>query len=168
MHGDVMDAVPDLSRGIGHEFGIQTVIDGPPGLPSVVGAESARRRDGDVNSLGIARVEDDGVKAHAACAGLPARAGAVFAQAGEFLPVLAAVGGVEYCSVFDARIDLVRVGKRRLKMPDAFEFPGVRCTVVPLMRAGNGGVSEFVADGFPGLSAVIGALDHLSVPASGL
>ena len=53
-------------------------------------------------------------------------------------------------------------------MPDALEFPGMRRAVVPLVRAGLAVVDELVADGLPGLAAVVGALDHLAEPAAGL
>ena len=113
-------------------------------------------------------IEQDGVQAHAAGAGLPVGAGAVAAQSGEFLPGLAAVGGAEEGGVFDAGVDGVGIGERRLEMPDALELPGVRRAVVPLVRAGNAVVDELVADRLPGLAAVARALDQLAEPAAGL
>ena len=59
---------------------------------------------------GFGGIEQDGVQAHAARARLPRGAGAVLAQAGQFLPGLAAVGGLEQRGVLDAGID--RVGSR--------------------------------------------------------
>src|SRR4029077_17804461 len=79
MHGDVVNAVADLRRGIGDMFGTQSLIDGLPGLSAVVGAEGARGRDGDEYPLRIAGVQNDGVQAHAPRAGLPSRTGAVAA-----------------------------------------------------------------------------------------
>ena len=43
-----------------------------PGLAAIDGAERARGRDGDKDTLRVARVEKDGVQAHAAGAGLTA------------------------------------------------------------------------------------------------
>ena len=82
--------------------------------------------------------------------------------------VCAAVGRAEQGGVFHAGVDRVRIGQRRLQMPDALELPGMRRAVVPLMRAGNAVVRELVADRLPGLAAIVGALDHLAEPAAGL
>ena len=73
-------------------------------LAAIVGAERARRRDGNVHPLRIARIENDRVQAHAARARLPLGAGAVAAQSGEFLPVLAAVGRAEQRRIFHAGV----------------------------------------------------------------
>src|SRR5207302_1182977 len=86
----------------------------------------------------------------------------------------------------------VRIGQRRLHVPDALERPGVLCAVVPLVRrerlAGfrTRVVDELVALALgkalrsrgrlvgrrprlvPGLAAVVGALDDLPEPAAGL
>ena len=71
---------------------------------------------------------------HAARAGLPLRPRSVPAQAGQFLPALAAVGGVEQSRIFHARINRVGIGKRRLQVPDALELPRMLRAVIPLMR----------------------------------
>src|SRR5207249_1734945 len=86
-------------------------------------------------SLRIFRIKNNGVQAHAARSRLPLGAGAVAAQAGEFLPVLAAVGGAEDGGVFHAGVNRVRIGERRLQMPHALELPGMLRAVVPLMRS---------------------------------
>ena len=132
--------------------------------------------------LGSLGIENDGVQAHAARARLPVRTGAVAAQPGEFLPGLAAVGRAEQGGVFHSGVDRVRIGQRRLQMPDALELPGMRRAVVPLVR-GSGlpvrdAYDELVAlawgtwvgrpPGLPGLAAVVRALDHLPEPAAGL
>ncbi len=92
----------------------------------------------------------------------------MLAEAGEFVPVLAAVGGAEEGGVFDAGVDGVGVGERGLEVPGAFELPGMGSAVVPLVGAGNAVVGELVADGVPGRAAVVGALDDLAEPAAGL
>ena len=84
------------------------------------------------------------------------------------LPGLPAVGRAEQRGVLDAGVDGVRIGQRRLEVPDALELPRVRRAVVPLVRAGHAVVGELVADRLPGLAAVVGALDHLAEPAAGL
>ena len=134
MHGDVVNAVADFGIGVGDVLRVQALVDRLPGLAAVVGAERACGGNGDVDSLGIAGIENDGVQAHAARARLPVRAGAVAAQAGEFLPVLAAVGGAEQRRILDARVDGVGIGERRLEVPDALELPGMLRAVIPLMR----------------------------------
>ena len=53
-------------------------------------------------------------------------------------------------------------------MPHSFELPGMRCAVVPLVRAGHTVVSKIVPDGFPGLAAIVGALNELAKPTAGL
>src|SRR5438270_4281063 len=53
-------------------------------------------------------------------------------------------------------------------MPDAFEFPRTRGAVIPLMRAGNAGIFERVADRVPRFAAVVRALHDLTEPAAGL
>ena len=117
---------------------------------------------------GIARIQQDRVQAHPAGARLPVRPRAVAAQPGELLPRLPAVGRAEQGGVLHPGVDRVRIGQRRLEMPDALELPGVRRAVVPLVRAGDAVVHELVADRLPGLAAVVGALDHLPEPAAGL
>ena len=108
------------------------------------------------------------MQAHSAGARLPLGPRAVAAEAGEFLPRKAAVAGMEQGGVFHAGIDGIGIGERRFEMPDAFELPGMRRAVVPLVRAGDALVDELVAHGLPGPAAVVAALDHLPEPAAGL
>ena len=82
----------------------------------------------------ILRIDQNRVQAHAAGAGRPLRPRAMPAQAGQLLPILAAVGRTKDGRVFHAGVDRVRIGERRLQMPDAFEFPRMLRAVVPLMR----------------------------------
>src|SRR5947209_4206285 len=92
IHGDMVHAVADLRILIRDILRAQSAVDRLPILPAIVGAEGARRRDGNPNPLRIAGIENDGVQTQAARARLPFRASAMAAQAGEFLPVLSAVG----------------------------------------------------------------------------
>ena len=64
----------------------------------------------------------------------PHGAGAVAAQAGKLLPVLAAVRGAEQRRVLHARVNRLRIGERGLDMPHALELPGMLRAVVPLVR----------------------------------
>ena len=84
------------------------------------------------------------MEAHSARARLPVRSGAVLAQSGEFLPSLRAVVRDEQRGIFNSGVNLVRIGQRWFEMPHSFEFPGVRRSVVPLMRAGNSFIHELV------------------------
>src|SRR5206468_12417198 len=110
----------------------------------------------------------------AARAGLPEIAFRV-AQAGQFLPRLAAVGGFENRGVLGAGVDGVGIVERRFEVPDAFELPRMLRAVVPLVRADLAFVNELVAFTFghaigtfevvgfaarrvPGLAAVVGPL----------
>jgi hypothetical protein len=104
------------------------------------------------------------VEAEPAGARLPRRPGGVLAQPGQFVPALAAVGGLEQRGVLDPRIDGVGLGQRRGEVPDPGELPRVGRAVVPLVGAGHAVVGELVADRLPGLPAVVGALDQLPEP----
>src|SRR5205814_2088453 len=95
VHGDVVDAVADFGVGIGNVLRDEAFVDGLPGFARVGGAESTGGGDRDIDTIGIFLVENDGVEAHTAGAGLPFRAGAVTAQSRKFVPVFAAIGGFE-------------------------------------------------------------------------
>ena len=161
VHRDVVHAVADLGVRIGDAFRLQAAVDRPPRLAAVVGAERAGRRDRDEDPLRVRGIEDDRVQAHAAGARLPVRPGAV-RRAGRAAPAqfCAAVGGAEERRVLDAGVDGVRIGQRRLEVPDALELPRMRRAVVPLVRAGHAVVDELVADRLPRLAAVVRALDR--------
>ena len=76
--------------------------------------------------------------------------------------------GLEEGGIFCAGIDRLRIGQGWLQVPDAHELPGMLRAVVPLVRAGVALVGEFVIHGFPGLSAIVRAMDHLPEPVRGL
>jgi hypothetical protein len=76
------------------------------------------------------------------------------AKSRELLPGCSAVGCTKQSGVLDAGINDVRISQRRLEMPDALEFPGMRRAVVPLVGSGNSLVGEIIADRLPGLAAV--------------
>ncbi len=122
IHSDVMDAVAGFSSWVGNVFGVETLVDGLPRFAAVVAAEGTGGGDRDVDSVGIRWIEDDRVKAHAASARLPLGPGAVTAEAREFVPTDAAIGGAEEGRVFDASVDGVGVGEGGLQVPDAFEL----------------------------------------------
>ena len=77
VHGNVVNAVANLGGWVGNVFRVQSTVDRRPGFAAVIGAESARCRDGDKDSVRVARVKNDGVQTHPARAGLPHGAGAV-------------------------------------------------------------------------------------------
>ena len=161
-------------------------------LPRVIGPKRARSRDGDEDPLRIARIQKDRVQAHPAGARLPGWSCAVAAQPGKLLPGLPAVGRAEQGGVFHAGVDGVRIGQRRLEMPDALELPRMLRAVVPLVRGERlAGFRRCVVDELvalalghavrrggrfagrcsglmPGLAAVIRALNDLPEPAAGL
>src|SRR6185437_13510755 len=101
-------------------------------------------------------------------AGLPSGSRAVGAQPGELLPALGAVRRAKEASILDAGEYGVRVGERRLEVPDPLELPRVRRAVVPLVRAGDAVVGEILAHRLPGLATVVRSLDQLAEPATGL
>src|SRR5450755_4605866 len=163
-----MNAMAYLGGRHRNVFGVQSPVDGPPRLPGIVAPEGARRRNGDVDPPRIAGIENDGVQAHAPCAGLPLWPGAVFAQAGEFLPVLSAVGSAKNRGILHAGVDRIGVRQRWLQVPNPLELPGVRRAVIPLVRARDARIRKLVSHRFPGYAAVLRALDHLPKPAARL
>jgi len=92
----------------------------------------------------------------------------VAAQARQFQPRLAAIGGAEEGGILDAGQDGVGIGERRFQVPDALKLPRTRRAVVVLMGAGDAFIGELVADGFPRLAAIVGTLDHLAEPGAAL
>src|SRR5215813_5500211 len=90
------------------------------------------------------------------------------AQARELAPRLPAVGRPEHRRVLNAGVHGVRIGERRLEVPDPRELEGPLRAVVPEMVADGALVAELVADGLPAFPAVARALDHLTEPAAGL
>jgi hypothetical protein len=107
VHGDAVHAVADLGVGSGIVVGVQAAVDRLPGRAAVVGAEGAGRRDGDEEALRIARVEQDGVQAHAAGAGLPDAGRTTVAQAGSSCQVAPPSVRAEQGGVLDAGVDRV-------------------------------------------------------------
>ena len=77
VHGHVMHAMPNFRIGIGNVLRTQSTVDRLPACAAVIAAEGARRRDRNVNSFRITGIENDGVQAHTACAGLPLGTGTV-------------------------------------------------------------------------------------------
>ena len=90
------------------------------------------------------------------------------AQAVEFLPAVAAVAGAKQRGVLDPGIHRVGIARRGFQVPHPLELPGFLRAVVPLVCAGLAAIREFVADGIPGLAAVVGALYHLPEPVAHL
>src|SRR5215469_94948 len=93
IHGDMMDTMPDLGRRIGNVLRMQPLVDGLPGHSAVVAAKRTGGRYGNVQPLGIARIKEDGVQAHATCARLPLRSRPVSPETGKLMPAVSAVGG---------------------------------------------------------------------------
>ena len=185
VHGNAMDTVSDFDIRVGKfVLRLQAAVHRFPGFAAVIGAEGARRRDGDVNPARIFRIEKDRMHGHAARSGLPqVTLGA--AQSGKLLPRFAAVRRLENRRVLDSGVNRVRIRVRRFEMPDAFEFPRMLRAVVPLVSAHVALIHKFVAFAFgraigagqllgaaagclPGLAAIVGALDYLAEPTARL
>src|SRR6267143_1580833 len=99
-----------------------------------LGPEGAGGRDGGVHATGLGRIEQDGVETHPAGPRLPFGSRAVAAQTGELLPRRTPVARAKQRGVFHPGIHGVRIGERRLEVPDALELPGMLRAVVPLVR----------------------------------
>src|SRR5438045_4060336 len=104
-----MDAVPNLGVRIWNTLGLEAAVCRLPGFAAVIGAERTRRRNRDVQPLGVCRVLQDRVQAQTAGAWLPVRPRSVAAQALQLKPVLAAVRGFEHRVVLDAGVDGIRI-----------------------------------------------------------
>ena len=168
VHGEVMHAVADLGCGRGMPSDSRPLLTGCQVTPRVIGAEDARRGDGDEDPVGVLG------SSTMVCRHMPPAPGChcgpepCSRSPASSLPALAAVGRAEQRRVLDARVNGVALGRRRLQVPDAGELPRVRGAVVPLVRAGDALVVEVLADRLPALAAVVGALDELPEPAGGL
>ena len=91
MHCNAMHTMPYIGVGIRQLiFRVDTLVDGTPCPPPVVGPERAGGRDGDVEALRIVPIQDDRMQAHSAGARLPEIAFNV-AEACDLLPRLPAV-----------------------------------------------------------------------------
>src|ERR1700752_4469419 len=126
----VMNAVAHLSVRIGNVLRVQSLIDRFPRCSAVISAKRPRGGDRDKDPVGIVLIQDHGVQTHAAGAWLPLRSGAVTTQARKFLPRLAAIRRTKQGGIFNAGIDIIRIGERRLKMPYTFELPRMRSAVI--------------------------------------
>src|SRR5258708_1342768 len=129
------------------------------------------------------------MEAHPSGTRLPFRPRAVAPQPGRVLPRLPAIARPKQPGGFHPGVDRVRIGERRLEMPDALELPGMLRAVVPLVRGEGfagprrrvvdelvalarghtpGRRRETAARTLPRLAAVAGTLDHLAEPAARL
>src|SRR5216683_5904139 len=111
------------------------MVDGPPGLTSVIGAESARRRDGDEDAVVVGRVDDDRVQAEPAGTGRPSGRRLVSPNTRQLGPALAGVFRLEERSVLGTRVHGVGVVERRLEVPHPLELVWMRRCVVPRVRS---------------------------------
>ena len=136
VHGDAVHAMAHLGLRIGKLVGgHQALVDRPPRLARrrPCGTRRPRKWRPTMRS-GSLRLEQDRVQAHPARAWLPEVPLGV-PQAGKFLPILPAIRRAEQRGVLRPGIHRVRVGQRRLEMPDALELPGMLRAVIPLVRA---------------------------------
>src|ERR1051326_8802580 len=101
MKRDAVHAMADLGGGVGDVLRMESFVDRLPGGDAVVAAKRSGGGDGDEHSLGIAGIEKNRVQTQSAGARLPARSGAVAAEARKLAPGLPAVGGAEQRGVLD-------------------------------------------------------------------
>src|SRR5208282_6010124 len=123
IHRHVVNAVSDLGPRIRDVLRVQTLVNRLPCRAAIVGAKGARSRNGDEHTERIARVEDDGVQTHSTRARLPFGPGTVSAQTGKLAPVLSPVARAEQRRIFHTCVNCIRIGERRLQMPDALKLP---------------------------------------------
>ncbi len=139
MHGDAVDAVPDLRftcRASPSDRSPRLIGRQVP--PTVVGAERPSSRDRHEHSI---LVERDRARS-CVCTSLPSPPAATMAPSpcvrspGQLGPAFPAVGRAEEGGVLDPGVDGVGVVERRLEVPHPGELPRMRRTVVPLVCAG--------------------------------
>src|SRR5208283_5281646 len=102
VHGQAVNAVADLCVRVRDSLRTKTLVRGTPALASIIAAEHPGSRYGDEDALGVARIDDDRVQAHAASSGLPRGPRVMAAESRKLAPVLAPVGGAEKRSVLNA------------------------------------------------------------------
>src|SRR4051812_36717901 len=91
MQRDPMHAVTDFRIRIRDILRAQSAVDWVPCVSAIVSAKRAGGGDRDGNSLGVGRIEKNGMQTHPARARLPFWSRIVATQAGEFLPRFSAV-----------------------------------------------------------------------------
>jgi hypothetical protein len=191
MHRDAVYAMAHFGVGVGKfELRPKSAVDRPPRVAGIVASERASGRDGCIDALRGSTVEQNGVQAHAAGAGLPKLSFGA-AETGQFLPCPASVGRFKYRRILDTGIDGVGIGQRRFEMPHALKFPRTLCAVIMLVRRKRPSgfcrcivhehvaftlrhtirpheILRFRAWRVPGLAAIIGPLNDLPKPAARL
>ena len=155
---------PTSACGSGIPSERQPAIDRTPRYAGVVAAKRAGGRDRREDAVGVARVDDDGMQAHAARSRLPDARRRMAAQTGKLFPIVPAVGRTKERGIFDAGVDEIGIGVRRLEMPDARELPRMRRAVIPAVRPRLAVVDEAIAHRLPRLSAIVGSLHDLPEP----
>src|SRR4051794_38998181 len=80
MHRDAVNTVADFSFRVGNVLRAEASVDRHPAFAGVFRAKCAGGRNGDEDAVGIVRVEQDGMKAHATGAGRPFWARAMSAE----------------------------------------------------------------------------------------
>src|SRR5262245_42471971 len=107
----MVNAMANLGILIGDVLRAQSAIDGFPARASIIGTECARGRDGDINPLRIAGIENDSVQAHTAGPWLPFGTCPMPTQSRELLPAAPTIGRAEQRSVFDSGIEGIGIGE---------------------------------------------------------
>src|SRR5438309_8840798 len=111
MHGNPMNTMPYFRLRVRDVLGMQAMVNGTPGLSSIVSTEGASGGNRNEHAVAFFRIQQNRVETHSTGAWLPAWPGAVTAQSCEFLPGLAAVARAEKSGIFRARINRVRIGQ---------------------------------------------------------
>src|SRR5437868_6947085 len=102
MQRDAMDAEADFRRFFRHILRRQPAVLWRPGLAVIITAEYAGRGDGYEHAPLVLRIKHDGVRAHSAGPRLPLRPRTMPAQAGKFVPTLAAIRRAKHRRILDA------------------------------------------------------------------
>src|SRR5207245_11355936 len=84
-------------------------------------------------SLHIMRSRMFLVQTPLATARQPFRSSIAAAQSSQFMPRFAGVFRLEQGVIFHSRVNVIGIVERWFQMPDALEFPGMLCAVVPLV-----------------------------------
>src|SRR3954469_1677647 len=86
MHCNPMYAVTDFRVWVGNVLRVEPAIDWLPRPSAIVGTKRAGSRDRNKDSLGIVRIEKNGMQTHPARAGLPFWTGLIASESRQFMP----------------------------------------------------------------------------------
>src|SRR5262245_16254808 len=90
------------------------------------------------------------------------------AQSRKFLPILTAVAGSKQSSILRPGENRFGILEGGFEMPHTLEFPWMWSAIIPFVSACVAFIAELIAYRLPAFSAIVGPLNHLTEPTTGL